>query len=336
MATPFTWRPDWLALHPEEAIDPALPIVDPHHHLWDAPTMQRYVLDDLREDTGAGHDVVATVFIDCMWDYHRDGPRELRQLGETERAAAEARLSATTPGARIGGIVSWVDMTLGAAAGPVLDAHIAAGDGLFRGIRHATALDDDPAVRPSHTKPTPGVMATDEFHAGLRELASRGLSFDAWAYHPQITEVTAMARALPELTIVLDHLGGPLGIGRYAGHRDEIMAQWRLDMAELATCPNVNVKVGGIGMITYGMGYEERATPPSSDDLVADWGGPITYAIEQFGAERCMFESNFPVDKESCSYVVLWNAFKKIAAGASDAERAALFHNTASRVYRVS
>ena len=334
MASPFSWDPAWLATTTEEAIDPALPIVDPHHHLWDGPHMQRYVLEDLRADTGAGHNVEATVFIDCMWDYRRDGPRELRQVGETERAAAEARTSATTPGAQIKAIVSWVDMTLGADAGPVLDAHLAAGDGLFRGIRHATALDEDPAVRPSHTKPTPGLMADPAFRAGLGELVARDLSFDAWVYHPQIAEVTAMARDLPDLRIVLDHLGGPLGIGRHAGRRDEIMAQWRLDMAELAGCPNVNVKVGGIGMVTYGLGFEHLPAAPSSDDLVAAWGEPITFTIEQFGADRCMFESNFPVDKESCSYVNLWNTFKKIAAGASDAERASLFHDTAARVYR--
>jgi predicted TIM-barrel fold metal-dependent hydrolase len=334
MAEPYTWKPEWLALQPEEAIDPELPIIDPHHHLWDAPGMQRYLLEDLRADTGSGHNVEATVFIDCMWNYRRDVPREMRQIGETERAAAEARLSAESPGAQIKGIVSWVDMTLGAAAGPVLDAHVDAGDGLFRGIRHATALDEDPRIRTSHTKPTPGLMGDATFRAGLAELAARDLSFDAWLYHPQIPEVAALARAMPELTIVLDHLGGPLGIGRHAGRRDEIMAQWRIDMADVATCPNVNVKVGGIGMATYGRGYADRTTPPSSDDLVADWGGPIQFTIEQFGADRCMFESNFPVDKESCSYVVLWNAFKKIAAGASDDERAALFHDTAARVYR--
>jgi predicted TIM-barrel fold metal-dependent hydrolase len=336
MAAPYTWDQAWLDRDPEAVIDPELPIIDPHHHLWDAPTLQRYVLEDLRADTGAGHNVEGTVFIDCMWDYRRDGPRQLRQLGETERAAAEARRSQETPGAQIKGIVSWVDMTLGPAAGPVLDAHLDAGDGLFRGIRHATAFDDDPHVSASHTKPTAGMMADDAFRAGGHELAARGLSFDAWLYHPQLPEVIAFARAVPELTIVLDHLGGPLGIGRYAGHRDEIMARWRIDMAEVATCPNVNVKLGGIGMVTYGLGFESHPAPPSSDDLVAAWGGPITYAIERFGADRCMFESNFPVDKESCSYVTLWNAFKKIAGGASDDERAALFHDTATRVYRLT
>jgi L-fuconolactonase len=332
---PFSWDPAWLDLEQEDALDPQLPIVDPHHHLWDGPNMQRYVLEDLRADTQAGHNVEATVFIDCMWDYRREGPRQLRQLGETERAAAEARTSAATPGTQIKGIVSWVDMTLGAAAGPVLDAHVEAGGGLFRGIRHATALDEDPSVRPSHTKPTPGLMADETFRAGVRELAARDMSFDAWLYHPQLPEVTALARAVPELRIVLDHLGGPLGIGRHRGHRDEIMAQWRVDMADLATCPNVNVKVGGIGMVTYGMGFEDAARPPTSDDLVAAWGGPISFVIERFGADRCMFESNFPVDKESCSYVTLWNAFKKIAAGAGPTERAELFHDTASRVYRL-
>ncbi len=322
----------WLALRSEEAIEPELPIVDPHHHLWDGD--QPYRLAQLRGDTGAGHNVVATVFVDCMWDYRRDGPEELRPIGETEQAVREAARSADSDGATIRGIVSYADLRLGDAVGDVLDAHVAAGNGLFRGIRHATAWDADPSIGRTHTRPTPRLMAEPAFRDGARTLASKGLTYDAWLYHPQLPELVSFARDVPDLTIVLDHLGGPLGIGPYAGRREEILSQWRIDMADVATCPNVVVKVGGIGMVRYGSGFDERPEPPSSDDLVSAWGGPIAYTIEQFGVDRCMFESNFPVDKQSCGYVELWNAFKKIAAGASAGEKAALFHDTAARVYR--
>jgi L-fuconolactonase len=329
----YVWQGDWLDRRVEAAIDPALPIVDPHHHLWDGGSrLPQYLTPDLQADTGAGHNVVATVFIDCMWNYRKDGPEPLRPVGETETAVAAATGSDPS-GSKIAGIVSFADMTLGDAVAEVLDAHIAAGNGLFRGIRHATALDADPAVRRSHTSPTPLLMAEPAFRRGVRMLASKALTFDAWLYHPQITELAALARDVPECTFILDHVGGPLGIGHYAGQRDVIMAQWRVDIAEVASCPNVVVKLGGIGMAIYGLGFEDRPDPPTSDDLVDAWGGPIGYCIEQFGVERCMFESNFPVDKVSCSYVTLWNSFKKMTAGASDGEKAALFHDTAARVY---
>ena len=332
---PYSWDEEFLASRTEEVIDPALPIVDPHHHLWDAPGLQPYLVEQLHEDTGAGHNVVATVFIDCVWDYRVDGPRELRPVGETERAVSAAKIAKEAGGAQIGGIVSHADMTLGAGAGAVLDAHLEAGAGLFRGIRHATAVVDDPAVSRTHFNPTPGMLLEPSFQDGVRELATRDLTFDAWVYHEQLSEVAALARAVPECTIVLDHIGGPVGIGSYADRREEVDAVWRKGLAQVATCPNVTVKLGGIGMPRFGGGFEKRATAPSSDDLVARWGEPFQYIVEKFGADRCMFESNFPVDRESTNYVILWNAFKKIAAEYSDAEKAALFEKTARRVYKV-
>ncbi|WP_153503180.1 amidohydrolase family protein [Cumulibacter manganitolerans] len=331
----YTWDDAFLATQREAALEPELPIIDPHHHLWDAPGLQPYLVPQLHADTGAGHNVLATVFIDCVWDYRRDGPPELRALGETERAAQAAAESRGGDGAVIGGIVSYVDMSLGARAGAVLDAHVAAGDGLFRGIRHATAFADDPAVHRSHTKPTPGLMREPAFHDGVRELAARDLTFDAWLYFDQLAELAELARDVPAATMVLDHLGGPLGVGRYADDRDGMLAAWRSGIADVARCENVHVKLGGIGMKVYGIGFDQRPTAPSSDELVAAWGEPIRYLIEQFGPDRCMFESNFPVDRESTGYVVLWNAFKKIAADYSPSERDALFRGTAERVYRV-
>lgn len=332
---PYAWDEDFLASRTEEVIDPALPIVDPHHHLWDAPGLQPYLVEQLHEDTGAGHNVVATVFIDCVWDYRADGPKELKPVGETERALQAARAAQKAGGARIGGIVSHADMMLGERAGEVLDAHLAAGAGLFRGIRHATAVSDDPAVSRTHFNPTPKMLLEKSFQDGVRELAKRDLTFDAWVYHEQLGEVAELARAVPECTIVLDHLGGPLGIGRYAEQPQEVDDLWRAGLAEVAACPNVNVKLGGIGMPRFGGAFELSNTAPSSDDLVARWGESFDYIIEKFGADRCMFESNFPVDRQSTNYVILWNAFKKIAAAASDHEKAALFENTARRVYQI-
>lgn len=329
----FVWDDAWLDRRHEDVLEPALAIIDPHHHLWERAGA-RYLLDDLHADTETGHRVEATVFVECGWAYRPDGPDHLRPVGETEAVAAVAGGSAAS-GAEIAGIVGFADMILGAAVGEVLDAHIEAGRGRFRGIRHATAHDPDPRVHRTHSKPFAGMMADDRFRAGVRCLAARGFSFDAWLYHPQIPELTALARAVPECSFVLDHLGGMLGTGPYAGRRAEILEGWAPAMAELATCPNVVVKLGGIGMAMFGLGFEARAEPPSSEDLAAAWRAPICDTIERFGVERCMFESNFPVDRVSCSYVTLWNAFKRITSGASAPEKAALFSGTAARVYRL-
>ncbi len=330
----YVWHDDWLARYTEDVIDADLLIVDPHHHLWSREGMSHYMLEDLRADTGAGHRIESTVFMECQWGYRANGPEHLRPIGETETIAELAERSGVS-GAEIKGIVSFADMTLGDEVEEVLVAHIEAGRGRFRGIRHATAFDPSRDIRRTHTRPTPQLMSDPQFRRGVQQLADRSLTFDAWLYHPQISELTELARAVPDCTFVLDHLGGMLGTGPYAGHRTAILEQWRLDMRELAQCPNVALKVGGIGMVLFGLGFEHRPTPPSSDELVAAWGEPIEYAIQQFGPDRCMFESNFPVDKMSCSYVVLWNAFKKIAAGMNATEKAALFHDTATRVYRL-
>ena len=331
----YLWNDTWLAEHTEVALDPGLPIVDPHHHLWDHANMGLYLLDQLHGDTGAGHNIEATVFVECSWGYRNEGPEHLRPVGETERVAAVAAASTASGGAEIRGIVSFADMTLGDAVDEVLDAHVEAGGGRFRGIRHATALDPDRRIARAHTRPTAALMSDPTFRKGVTRLGARGLSFDAWLYHPQISELAGLARAVPGCTFVLDHLGGPLGTGPYEGHRAEMLEGWRRDIADAATCPNIVVKLGGIGMVVYGLGYENRAGPPSSQDLAEDWGDPIRYVIEQFGVDRCMFESNFPVDKQSCSYVTLWNSFKRIAGDVSATEKEALFRGTATRVYRL-
>lgn len=326
----------WLEQVQEPIIDPARKICDPHHHLWDHPG-SRYLLDELLADLRSGHNVVATVFVECASMYSADAPEALRPVGETEFVNGVAAMTASGAYGDLracAGIVGFADLTLGAAVAPVLDAHLARSP-RFRGIRHASGWDPDPRVRNSHTNPPARLLADATFRKGFAELAPRGLSFDAWLYHPQIPELTDLARAFPDTTIVFDHFGGPLGIGPYEGRREEVHAQWQRDVAELARCPNVVAKLGGIVMPVNGFGFHQRARPATSDEIVAATGRYYRHAIDCFGVERCMFESNFPVDRQSVSYHVLWNAFKKLVADASDAERQWLFHDTAARVYRL-
>jgi predicted TIM-barrel fold metal-dependent hydrolase len=330
-------REEWLARRTEPALDPALPIIDPHHHLWDRPTW-RYLLDDLLADTNQGHTIVSTVFIQCRAMHRAAGPEAFKPVGETEFVTGIAAMSASGgygPTKVCAGIVGHVDLTIGAAAREVLEAHIRAGGGRFRGIRHITAWDPDPVImNPAYQWPRE-IFEHANFRAGFAQLAPLGLSFDAWLYHPQIRDLAGLARAFPETSIVLDHVGGPLGIRGYAGKRDQVFADWKAAMEELARCPNVCVKLGGLGMRINGMGFEEKAEPPSSDELAAAWKPWIDTTIALFGADRCMFESNFPVDKGSYGYGVFWNACKKLASGASAAEKTALFSGTAARFYQL-
>ncbi|MCP3912530.1 MAG: amidohydrolase [Actinomycetia bacterium] len=327
---------EWLALTVEEAVEPELEIIDAHHHLWDvAGTYGRYELDDLRTDTGTGHNIVETVFIDCGANYLTEGPDHLRPVGETIYVAGRADESDVTPGARIAAIVGHADLTLGSRVGEVLDAHVEAAGGRFRGVRHTGARANDPAVPLSRVEPPAGLYADPSFLKGAATLASMGLTFEAWQYHTQLTEVADLARAVPELRIIVNHIGGPLGIGRWAGRRDEMLERWRPAMVELAGIDNIVLKVGGIGMTRYGVGFEDGDRPPTSDDLLAVWGDELRWCIDEFGPDQCMFESNFPVDGESCSYTVLWNALKKVSVGYSPNERSALLSGTARRVYRL-
>jgi L-fuconolactonase len=339
----------WLARRPPEPIlEPELAIIDPHHHLWDRK-QHRYLLDELRADVGnidgSGHRVLATVFVDCVAFYRADGPLALRPVGETEFANGVAAMCASGQLGELracAGIVGFADLTLGAAVHEVLIAHIAAAggpQGRFTGIRHAGGWDASPMIRNSHTAPPQGLYGDAAFRAGFAQLAPLGLSFEAWQYHPQLPEVIALARAFPDTAIVLNHVGGPLGVGpyssQYAGKTDETFAQWRRHIAELATCANVSVKLGGLGMHIGPIQHFTQPDPPTSQQVADAWRPWIAACIESFGPARSMFESNFPVDKASASYAVLWNAFKRLAAGASVDEKADLFAGTARRVYRL-
>jgi L-fuconolactonase len=343
----------------EEILEPALPIVDPHHHLWDrrlnpaelppprhgfenvmrlAP---RYLWDELYADMTRGHNVRATVFVQCGSMYRADGPVALRPIGETEFVNGVAAMSASGVYGDVrgcAGIVGHADLTLGeATVSEVLQAQILAGNGRFRGIRHSASWDADPEVLgPLSRGGAPGLYRSAAFREGYARLAAFGLSFDAWLLEPQLGDLIDLARGFPDTPIVLDHVGTPLGIGAYAGKREERFGVWRDNIHALAECANVSVKLGGLAMPFAGFSDTFMASPPaSSAQLAAQWRPYIETCIEAFGPERGMFESNFPVDLCSCTYDVLWNAFKIITAGASADEKAALYSGTATRVYRL-
>ncbi|MEX2627767.1 MAG: amidohydrolase family protein [Ilumatobacteraceae bacterium] len=323
----------WLDLVDEEVVEPDLAIVDPHHHLWPEGGALPYGLAELEADVGSGHRIDATVFVECGAAYRDGGPDHLRPVGETEFVAAQA---SATSRPLIGGIVGRADLRLGDRLDEVLDAHTEAGAGLFRGIRHALAHAEHPdALRLAGRNPV-GLSTEPAFRAGVARLGERGLTYDTWHYHYQLPEFTDLARAIPGTTIVLDHVGTPLGVGPYADHRDEIFEQWRLDIAESARCENVVVKLGGLAMPDNGFGWHSAERPPTSDEVADAHRRYYLHVIDCFGPERCMFESNFPIDRWSLSYLVLWNALKKISAGFSTDERAAMFAGTARRVYSVA
>ena len=334
----YTPNEAWLATAPAEPVlDPALPIVDPHHHLWQRGD-HRYLLDELLADLNTGHNVVATVFEECHSMYRADGPPELRAVGETEFVAGIAAMSDSGNYGKTrvaAGIVGAADLTLGDRVEPVLLAQLRAGGGRFRGVRHSAGWDSDPIIGNSGSDMTPHLYRRPDFRAGFARLSAMGLSFDAWLYHSQLADVVDLARAFPATPIVMGHVGGVLGYGPYAGRSAEILAAWKRSMSELASCPNVVVKLGG--MINRGAAFDfhNAPAPPSSETMAAVWRPYVETCIDLFGATRCMFESNFPVDKMGIGYRALWNAFKRIASGASRAEKLALFGGTAARVYRL-
>lgn len=323
----------WQGREEEEVIDPDLPIVDPHHHIWIKPD-DSYRADDLQSDVVAsGHKIVATVFIECVTAYREDGPVERKPIGETEFVVRSLPLKESGP-RFAAGIVGRADLSLGDWIQPVLEAQIEAGQGRFRGIRRPVRWD--PEGIGMFGKPFPQSLAMNAaFRRGVAQLEPLGLSFDGWLFHHQIHEFSDLAAAFPNTTMILNHVGGPLGTGRFAGHRQEVFEDWRRSMAELARRPNVLVKLGGLGMLYYGFDFHEQASAPHSIRLAAAWEPYVRTCIELFGVSRCMFESNFPVDKQSCSYRALWNAFKRITKEFSSDEKAALFSKTAAKAYRL-
>ncbi len=328
----------WLAKQPGEPIvDPEIPIVDAHQHLWDRPG-SRYLVDEFAADVATGHNVVATVYVECRSGYRTDGPEALRPVGETEYIAGLTAKSAAGASGRTriaAGIVAFVDLTLGDRVEPVIEGHAKAGGGRFCGVRQMAGWDASNAVGNNHGVPGPHLLQHPQFQAGVRRLAAASVTFDALVFHPQLGDAVALARAVPDVHIALNHLGAPLGSGPYAGRAEEVFTSWKASMAELARCPNVFVKLGGMLIRLAAIDFQTLDAPPSSAELAACWRRYILTCIELFGASRCMFESNFPVEKMGTGWATLWNAYKRIVEGASAEEKLALFGGTARRAYRL-
>jgi predicted TIM-barrel fold metal-dependent hydrolase len=319
----------------ESPLDPELPICDAHHHLWER-ALNGYMLDDLLQDLHAGHNIVSTVAVECRYAYRADGPDVLKPVGEVEFLESIAARAASDPTIKsrvAAAIVGHADVLLGDEVAPVLEAHMTASPQRFRGIRHSATWDASDALR---SEAPQGLLRDQKFRQGFACLEKLGLSFDAWLYHPQLTELAELARAFPAVPIILNHIGAPLGIGPYAGKRAEVFESWSSGILELAKCPNVVVKLGGVGSLRSGYDWHERPVRPSSHELAKALQGYFEHCIEKLGVDRCMFESNFPVEKLANTYVNLWNAFKRITEKYTAAERAALFHDTAARVYRIA
>jgi len=337
-SAPIPIREDWLAQRREDPIDPALPIIDPHHHLWDRPG-SRYLFDELERDIDTGgHDVRATVYLQCGSMHRADGDKKFAPVGETEFVNGVAAMSASNtygPARLCAGIVGYADLLLGPGVDEVLEAHLRAGGERFKGVRYCTVWDADRSIQSTPWNIPEGILLDAKFRAGFARLKRYGLSFDAWLYHPQIRELTSLARAFPDTVIVLDHIGAPLGIGAYAGRREEVLADWRRAIGELAACPNTRVKLGGMGMHMFGFAFHQQPVPPSSEQLAKAWRPFFETCVEAFGPQRAMFESNFPVDKRFYGYGIMWNAFKRLSVSLSADEKAELFFRTAQRTYRL-
>lgn len=336
-------RPEWLAARQEAPLDPQLPIVDSHHHLYDRPD-SRYLLEDYLKDIQGGHDVRASVYLQARAMLRAEGPYHLRSLGETEFANGVAATSASGlygPARVCAGIVGHVDLSLGAGVREVLERHIAVAGGTisqggrFCGIRQPLTWDSDKSLLNPVYKLSEGLMESPAFRAGFSQLAPLGLSFDGWVFFHQLPKLAALARAFPHTPIVVNHCGGIIGILSYEGRRDEVYQTWRRGLAEVARCPNVSIKLSGLGMRLGGFGLEDGAHPPSSEQLAAAWRPWIETCIELFGPSRSMYGSNFPVDKGTHSHAIGLNALKRLVGQASPHERADIFSGSATRFYRL-
>src|SRR3984885_13688716 len=330
-------RRDWLDRRKEPILEPELPIVDPHHHLWQRPGW-RYLLDDLLLDTGSGHNIVATVYMEASSMYRDRGPEEMRPVGETEFANGIAAMCSSGVFGKTracAGIIGHADLTLGSRVEPVLTALMRAGGDRFRGIRDGVSWEAEAATLRPNPLTHAGMLADKKFREGVAVVGRLNLSYDVSLYHTQIGEIADLASALPNTRIVLNHVGGVLGLGSYRSKQDEVFSRWSSSIKALAARPNVYVKLAGLGQSYTALRFDADPEPPSSEKVAARFRPYIETCIAAFGARRCMFESNFPVDKISYSYHVFWNACKLMAKGASSSEKADLFAGTAARCYRL-
>jgi L-fuconolactonase len=335
MSNYLTVRADWLALHEEDVLEPELRIVDAHHHFYARPTWT-YLADDYLADASTGHNVVASVYMQAQTRYRVDGPEVLKPVGETEFVSAISRQHTSSIPEVAKALVGHADLRLGADVREVLEAHVQAGQGRFRGVRHLSTWDADSSLTNPLSAAPRGLLADKAYLQGVSQLATLGLSYDAWLFFHQLPELFELAKTVPDTPVVINHCGGIVRIGAYERLRSQVFETWLQGMRQLSKLPNVYVKLGGLGMRINGFEFEKGATPPTSLQLVDAWRPWMEPCIELFGADRCMFESNFPVDKGSYSYATCWNAFKRLTSSAGADERLALFEGTASRVYRLA
>jgi len=330
---------DWLALTQEPTLEPDMPICDPHHHFWDFRAERipydRYLLHELAADVNSGHNIRSTVFVEARSMYRTDGIENLRSVGEVEFVQGLAAASASGlygPTRAAAAIIGAADISLGEAVEPILEALQAASPNRFRGVRRAATWDPHPDVE---NRAENGLLADPNFETGAQLLARKGLILENTIYFPQLPDLAAFANKVPELTIVLNHIGGLYRVGPYANRDNEVLPEWQAGITAVAGCPNIYLKLGGVGQPRYGFDWHTWEKPIGSEDLAQALSPLMTYCIDQFGPDRCMFESNFPPDKVSSSYNVLFNAFKRLSRGYSSSERAALFHDTAVKVYNI-
>ena len=334
-------RQEWLNQHIEDPILPNFPIIDPHHHLWDVG-FGRYYIEELLEDiNSSGHNIEATVYIMSSSNtkiYAKDGLEEFKPLTEIEFATSEGKRADHIPDNKVkvnASIVGSVDLTFGSKLEPVLEKAINISEGRLKGIRMLLASHSDPRISSGAVKSDLGLMLHPNFIDGAKCIQNADLSLDFWIYHTQLNEMEKIARALPDLTIILNHVGGPIHLGEYEGKQAVTHREWRSAMIRLSRIHNINVKLGGLGMAVNGAKFHNDKIPPNSVQLSDVWKPWIYETIDMFGFDRCMFESNFPVDKGSCSYGTLWNAFKILATDMSDDEKNKLFSKNAARIYKI-
>ena len=328
-------RLEWINSGQEPPVDSEQRIIDPHHHLWERGG-SRYRAEELSEDTSRGHTVTDTVFVECLANYRKEAQKELRSIGETEFVVDESVRSKELKGCNISGIVAFVDLSLGDKVSDLLEAHQELAGQMLKGIRHATAWSSDADISISHSKPSEGLMTDKAFIDGVRSLGRRNLSFDAWMYFDQLHELHDLAKEAPNTRIIINHLGAPLNLGRWKKKQDNVQAIWKSELRKLAKLENVYLKIGGIGMETVSYTqWVSRPKPPSSDEVVTVWNERILWCIETFGTEKCMFESNYPVDRQTLPYSVIWNTFQKIVQTFTASEKDDLFWVTARSVYGV-
>jgi predicted TIM-barrel fold metal-dependent hydrolase len=324
----------WLAMLQEDVLEPELPIIDPHHHLW-LRSGYTYLMPELAADLASGHNIVATVYAECHSMYRKDGANEQRSLGETEFVRGQAAMSASGEfgTARACDVMFGnVDLTLGGVVEPILEQHLEASSGRFRGVRLSSGWHADEKI--GNVAEQPHLLIDPRVKEAVAVVSRMGLSLDCWLYHPQLDEVAQLADDYPELTIILNHVGTPILGGPYRGKTNEVFKDWKAAIVRLSKRDNVFVKLGALPIRMPG--YDgDRSLPPGSEEVAAAWRPWMETCIDAFGPARSMYESNFPVQKRWCSYQVCWNAFKRISAGASADDKTDLFSGAAARAYRI-